>query len=181
MGTGQGAGIGSSHFHELESSLGREVKLFCEFSKIHNFRVPGSAIAAWVLAVNRSSGGKKNLIVYSLVCIFIIIIIAISSRSINIISSISFVVLLNCLYLNPHALSFIHFSSPFRRTETEKERQGSRTEKKPATGSMTGREEKRIGAGSRTETDGERQKKKLQKQGREGGMRQHGTGSRDRK
>jgi len=116
MGTGRGAGIGSSHFHEPESSLGREVKLFCEFSKIQDFRVPGSAIAAWELAVNWSSGGKKNCIVYSLVCIFIIIIIiiAISSRSISIISSISFVVLLNCLYLNPHALPFVHFSSPSR-------------------------------------------------------------------
>ena len=101
-----------------------------------------------------------------MVCIFIIIIIiiAISSISINIISSISFVVLLNCLYLNPHALPFVHFSSPSRRTETEKEGWGYRTEaqKKPATGSTTGREEKRIGAGTRTETDGERQKKKLQ-------------------
>ena len=163
MGTGQGAGIRSSHFHELESCLGRDVKLFCEFSKIHDFRVPDSAVTAWVLALNRSSGGKKNCTVYSLVCIFIIIIIivAISSRSINIISSISFVVLLNSLYLNSHAVLFVHFSSPSRRTETEKEGWGSRTEvqKKPATGSTTGREEKRIGTGTQTETDGERQKK----------------------
>jgi len=114
MGTGQGAGIGSSRFHELESSLGQEVKLFGELSKIHDFQVPGSVIAAWGLAVNQSSGGKKNCIVYRLVCIFIIIIIiiAISSRSISIVSSISFVILLNCLYLNPQALPFVHFSSP---------------------------------------------------------------------
>ena len=44
--------------------------------------------------MNRLLGGVKNCIVYSLFCIFITIII---SSSINI----SFVVLLNCLYLNP--------------------------------------------------------------------------------
>jgi len=49
-----GAGIGSSRFHELESSLGREVKLFWELSKIHEFQVPGSVIAAWGLAVVES-------------------------------------------------------------------------------------------------------------------------------
>jgi len=67
------------------------------------------------------------------------------------------------------------------RTETKKG-WGSRTEaqKKPATGSTTAREEKRIGAGTRTETDGERQKKKLQKQGR-GRNETTWTGSWDRK
>jgi len=49
-----------------------------------------SAITAQGLAVNRSSGSEKNCIVYSLFCIVIVII--------------SFVVLLNCLYLTtvPH-------------------------------------------------------------------------------
>ena len=47
-------------------------------------------VAVQGLAVNRSSSGKKNCIVYGLFCIFIIISI-----------SISFVVLLNCLYLKP--------------------------------------------------------------------------------
>ena len=53
-------------------------------------------------------GGKENYIVYNLVCIFIIIIIIIISSS-NI--SISFVALLNCLYLNPHILPFVRFPS----------------------------------------------------------------------
>jgi len=52
-------------------------------------------------------GGEKNFIVYSLFCIFIIIIIIIT-----IIIGISFVALLNCLYLNPRVLPFVHFSSP---------------------------------------------------------------------
>jgi len=114
MGTGQGARIGSSHFHELESSLGWEVKLFWEFSKIHNFQVQGSVIAAWGLAVNRLSAGEKNYIVYSLVCIFIIIIIIIASnsRSISIISSISFVVLLNCLLSQLTSFTFCPFLLP---------------------------------------------------------------------
>jgi len=44
--------------------------------------------------VNQSLGGDKNSIVYRMFCIFIIIII-------TIIISISFVALLNCLYVNP--------------------------------------------------------------------------------
>ena len=48
--------------------------------------------------MDHSLSGEKNSIVYSLVFIFIIIIIIIISSS-NI--SISFVALLNCLYLNP--------------------------------------------------------------------------------
>ena len=60
-----------------------------------------SVIIAQGLAVNRSSGGEKNCVVYSLFCIFIII----SSSSS---SSISFVALLNCLYLNSQVSPFIH-------------------------------------------------------------------------
>ena len=63
------------------------------WQNLQNLRVLGSVIAAWGLAANQSSGGEKNCIAYSLFCIFVIIIIN------NI--SISFVVLLNCLYLNP--------------------------------------------------------------------------------
>jgi len=58
-------------------------------------------------------GDEKNYIVYSLFCIFIIFIITIIIIIIIIISiSISFVVLLNCLYLNPRVSPFVHFSSP---------------------------------------------------------------------
>jgi len=59
-----------------------------------------SKISAQELAANQSSGGEK--IAYSLFCIFTIIII----------SNISFIVLLNCLYLNPQVSLFVHFSSP---------------------------------------------------------------------
>jgi len=61
------------------------------------------------LAANWSLGGEKNCIVYSLLCIFISIIVIISSRSF--ISSIPFVALLNCFYLNPGDSPFVHFSS----------------------------------------------------------------------
>jgi len=67
----------------------------------------GSVITARGLAVNPSSGGERNCIVYSLFCKFII------SSAIRIISSvsISFVVLLNCLYLNPR-VSLLCISPP---------------------------------------------------------------------
>ena len=51
-------------------------------------------------------GWWEDCIVYSLFCIFIIIII-----SIIISISIYFVVLINCLHLNPWVLPFVHFSS----------------------------------------------------------------------
>jgi len=44
--------------------------------------------------------------VYILFCIFVIIIIIIIIKS----TSIYFLVLLNCLYLNPRVLPFVHFS-----------------------------------------------------------------------
>jgi len=56
------------------------------------------------LTVNQSPGGKKKSVVYSLFCIFIIII------SVSV--SIYFVALLNCLNLNPRVSPFVHFSSP---------------------------------------------------------------------
>jgi len=99
MKIGQGAG-GFQHFSFLEfnSSLVQEFKFFFSlgfrsFSGFWHF-----AITAWELSVNQSSSGEKNCVVYSLFCIFIIIIgiiITISS------SSIYFVVVLNCLHLNP--------------------------------------------------------------------------------
>jgi len=52
---------------------------------------------------------RENSIVY---CLFYIFIITISSSSISI--SIYFVVCLNCLYLNPRVLPFVHFSYPSR-------------------------------------------------------------------
>jgi len=97
---GWGAGIFLSRFREFRSSLVHEFELLWEVREIHSFWV--STIAAQELAVNQLSGGGKNYIVYSLLAIFI------NSSSI----SIYFVVLLNCLYLNPEVSPFVHFSSP---------------------------------------------------------------------
>jgi len=69
----------------------------------------GSSNLFW--ALNQSSGGQKNCIVYSLFCIVVIIIVIIITIS-SIISTISFVALLNCLYLNPRVSPFVCFSSP---------------------------------------------------------------------
>jgi len=116
-----GLGIFSSLFHVFEPSLvwrfefSWEVGLFQEYCEIwKNRQVLGSTIAAWGPIANWLSGGEKNSIVHSLFCIFIvviliIIIIIISSSSSNI--SIYFVVFLNCLYLKPQVLPFVHFSS----------------------------------------------------------------------
>ena len=90
---------GSSNFSGVWSFLGF----------LWNLLLPGCVIAAWGLAVNHSS---KNSIVYSLFCIFIVMIIIISIISSGISISIYFVVLLNCLYLNPWVLLFVHFLSP---------------------------------------------------------------------
>jgi len=83
MGVGQGAGICFSLFCEFKSSLGWEFELFWEsglFWECHKICIfLGSAIAHWGLAVNWSLGGEKNCMVYSLVYIFIIIIIISSS------------------------------------------------------------------------------------------------------
>jgi len=59
-----------------------------------------SAIAAQGLAAQMISGSEKSCIVYSWFCIFFINIIIIVPF---------FVVLLNCLYLNPRVLLFVHF------------------------------------------------------------------------
>jgi len=61
----------------------------------------------------------EKCIVYTFFCIFIIITLVSNNRDISIISSISFVVLLNCLYLNPWVSHFVHFSSPSRWEEGE--------------------------------------------------------------
>jgi len=66
---------------------------------LKNSQVWHSAIAARGLAVDRSLGGEKSCSVYSLFCIFTIIIVIIITIISNI--SISFVALLNRLYLNP--------------------------------------------------------------------------------
>ena len=75
---------------------------------------PGSAIAARGLAANGSLGGEKNCIIYRLVCIFSIIIIIITIISTISSISISFVALLNCLYISPRVIPFVHFPSPSR-------------------------------------------------------------------
>ena len=93
------------------SSLGREFGLFCGFYEVHNFM--GSVIAVQGLTENPSLGDEKDCIMYSFFCVFIIIvIITVSSSSIHI--SVYFVVLLNCLYLNPWVSPFVRFSSPRR-------------------------------------------------------------------
>jgi len=74
-------------------------------------------ITAWGLPENWSLGGEK--VVYSLFCVFIII------DNIHSSISISFVVLLNCLHLNPRVSPFVYFSSPSCWGEGE-ERAGSR-------------------------------------------------------
>jgi len=92
-------------FHISVSSiyfLSRSSNFSGGFAKFINPQFPGSAIAAQGLAMNRSLGGEKYYIVCSSFCIFIITIITIIS------SSISFVVLLNCLYLNPGVLPFVY-------------------------------------------------------------------------
>ena len=97
------------------SNFSRNSVSFRNFTKFQNSRFPGSAIAAQDLAMNQSSAGEKNCIVYSLVFIFIVIIISnscISSITMSMSISISFVALLNCLYLNPWFSSVVHFSSP---------------------------------------------------------------------
>jgi len=90
----------SSRFREFESLLVQE---FCE-----NSRVWCSAIAARGLPVNQLLHGEKNCIVYSLFCILITAIIII------IVISITFIVLLNCLYLSPRVSPFVHVFSPPR-------------------------------------------------------------------
>jgi len=66
------------------------------------------------LAADQPSGGEKNCLVYSLFCLFIIIITIISSIII-----ISFVALLNCLYISPRIFPFVHFSTPSHCVEGE--------------------------------------------------------------
>jgi len=64
---------------------------------------------AWSLHFFRALGGEKDCTVYSSFCIFIIIIVIITTI-ISTIISISFIVLLNCLYLSPRVSPFVHFS-----------------------------------------------------------------------
>jgi len=102
-----GMGVGQSGGRNLlVSFVGVQtfLRVWCisgALQNLENLQFLDSVVTALGLIVNWSSGGKK--IIYSLFCIFIIIIIF---------SSICFVVLLNCLYLNPQVLLFVHFSSP---------------------------------------------------------------------
>ena len=113
-GVGQGA---ENLFHKF--SLFLEFNLFCKFKLFHEFgeirelrdRCSGTG---WSIG---SLGTEKNCIEYSLFCIFIIIIVTIIIIIVIIIIIIiiiititipSFVVLLNCLYLNPQVLLFVH-------------------------------------------------------------------------
>jgi len=126
MGVDWGHESAFSCFHEFESSLVQEFKLFQEFELfwefalfqkfceiLKNSQAWHSAIAAGVLALDWSLGGEKNCIVYSLFCIvIIIIIIIILSSSITNSISISFVALLNCLYLNTRVSPFSPFLLP---------------------------------------------------------------------
>ena len=83
---------------------------FRSFAKFAKFVTWGSTIAAHGVTANCSSGGEKNSFVYSLFCIFVIIIVISSSSIISI--SISFVALLNCFYLNPWVSLFFPFLLP---------------------------------------------------------------------
>jgi len=87
MGVVQGARV--SFFSMILFFFAWEFVLSREFRKIHKFCVQG-------LAANWSSGSEKIMVcilrIHYVFCVFIIIS---SSRSI------SFVALLNCLYLNP--------------------------------------------------------------------------------
>jgi len=75
---------------------GRRLSAFW-FSGSLNCSVTSAFLIKFVkIQGGQSSGGEKNCIVYSLFCLFIIIIVFIIINS----SSISFVVLLNCLYVN---------------------------------------------------------------------------------
>jgi len=67
---------------------------FCEIHKIHEFQVPQQLHGDWLC--NWLLGSEKKCIVCTLVYILIIIIIIIIASI-----SISFVVLLNCLYFDP--------------------------------------------------------------------------------
>ena len=107
--TGGQEGICSTLLHEFESSLVQEFEYFWEFREFCDFW--HFVITAWGLSATWLSGGEKNCIVYSLCCILIMIIIIIIFTSSVIISvSIYFVVILNCLYLSPWVLPFVHFS-----------------------------------------------------------------------
>jgi len=79
---------------------------FWSFAKSRIFWVPWSLFRDYA---NWSLGGEKSCIVCSLVCIFIIIIIVFII--IGCISS-YFVVLLNCLCLNPQVFPFCPFLLP---------------------------------------------------------------------
>jgi len=70
-------------------------------------------ITTWGLAADQSLGDEKKCTAYSLFCIFIVSIIIVIIRLVNVSSSISisFVAIINCLYLNPGVSSFVHFSS----------------------------------------------------------------------
>ena len=96
MGVGWGIGIlffpGSSNFYA-------SLVFFGEFCEIHG---SWSLLRDWLCTW--SSGSEKNCIVYSLLWIFIIIII-------TTIISISFVLILNCLYLNLRVY-FLSISPP---------------------------------------------------------------------
>jgi len=90
-----------------------ELCKFHEFGQIHKIRehwetceLPQSLLENWLCICLLD--GEKNCIVYSLFYIFIIVIISSNSSSSI---SISFFVLLNCLYLNPQVLPLAHFSS----------------------------------------------------------------------
>jgi len=102
MGVDRGAGSFLSCFCGFESCLYQEFELFWEFGlfwefcEILDFQILQSLFRDW-LRIGYWAVRK----LYSLFCIFISVII-----------SISFVVLLNCLYLNLQVFPFVHFSSP---------------------------------------------------------------------
>jgi len=104
-----GRALSGCRFHEVESPLVWEFELFLGVLK--KFDISG--VARWLFRDGLRIGRRvMRKIVYRLFCIFIIS-ITISSIMV-IISSISFIAVLNCLYLSPGVFPFVRFCSPSR-------------------------------------------------------------------
>ena len=91
--------------HEIKSSLVWESKLFWKFRDIHDLAFCDHYRGIDCKLVIE----LVRILVYSLLCIFVIMIFVIIIST----TSISFVAILNHLYLNPRVLPVVRFSSPF--------------------------------------------------------------------
>ena len=98
--------VSSNPLFSKSSNFSRSSVFFGSFVKFTKSASLGFGDCTWGLTAVRSLGGEKNCIVYSLLWLFTISIISSSISSI-----ISFVVLLNFLYLNQQVSLFMYFSS----------------------------------------------------------------------